>query len=181
MGKRSDFQRMERDYYPTPKKALEPLADWLNDHNEQGWFAEPCYGAGDLADALIEMTDMECGFACDIEPQDVRVERKDALSTTLDDLGHCDYIITNPPWSRDVLHPMIEHFSVMKPTWLLFDSDWMHTIQSKPFLPLLDTIISVGRIKWIPGSKYTAKDNCCWYLFDATRDPSFATEFIGRQ
>ena len=26
-------------------------------------------------------------------------------------------------------------------------------------------VVSVGRLKWIPGSKHTGKDNCAWYLF----------------
>ena len=31
-----------------------------------------------------------------------------------------DYIITNPPWDRKLLHPMIEYFTAFRPTWLLF-------------------------------------------------------------
>jgi hypothetical protein len=54
------------------------------------------------------------------------------------------------------------------PTWLLFDADWMHTRQSAPFMPHLRKIVSVGRVKWIPDSPFTGKDNCCWYLFDQT-------------
>lgn len=179
MGKRSNFERIERDFYPTPRKAIEPLADWFNAGDSEGWFAEPCYGAGDLSDALTELTDLQCGFACDIAPQDVRIETRDALTITADSVAHCDFIVTNPPWSRDVLHPMIEHFSRLKPTWLLFDADWMHTIQSRPYMQWLDTIISVGRIKWVPGTKYTSKDNCCWYLFDQ-RKFNDSIEFIGR-
>ena len=39
-------------------------------------------------------------------------------------------------------------------------------------------IVSVGRVKWIEGSKGVGKDNCAWYLFDAMkRGP---TEFYGR-
>ena len=29
MGKRSDFERVERDFYPTPCKAVEPLVQHL--------------------------------------------------------------------------------------------------------------------------------------------------------
>ena len=39
-------------------------------------------------------------------------------------------------------------------------------------------IVSVGRVKWIPDSKMTGKDNCCWYLFDSTNKA--VTEFYGR-
>jgi hypothetical protein len=89
-----------------------------------------------------------------------------------------NYIITNPPWDRKVLHPMINHFAPLKPTWLLFDADWMHTKQSQPYMPFLHKIVSVGRIKWF--GNMTGKDNCAWYLFDAQTPPVFGTTFYGR-
>jgi hypothetical protein len=63
------------------------------------------------------------------------------------------------------------------PTWLLFDADWKHTKQAIPYLSRLCTIVSVGRVRWIPGTPYTGKDNCCWYLFDRSAD---ITTFYGR-
>jgi hypothetical protein len=85
--------------------------------------------------------------------------------------------ITNPPWDRAFLH-LIDRGCRASPTWLLFDADWMHTRQSTPFMPYLRKIVSVGRVKWIPDSKMTGKDNCCWYLFDQTSDAP--AQFIGR-
>jgi len=41
-------------------------------------------------------------------------------------------------------------------------------------------IVSVGRVKWIPDSKHTGKDNVCWYLFTKYMQTK-QTEFIGRQ
>jgi hypothetical protein len=73
---------------------------------------------------------------------------------------------------------MIEHFSAIRPTWLLFDSDWIHTQQSAPYMASLQKIVSIGRIKWIPGSKMTGKDNCAWHLFD--KNNTQPTEFWGR-
>ena len=61
---------------------------------------------------------------------------------------------------------MILHFSAMRPTWLLFDADWVHTRQAAPYLPHLRKIVSIGRVRWIEGSKHAGKDNCAWYLFD---------------
>jgi hypothetical protein len=87
------------------------------------------------------------------------------------------HIITNPPWDRKILHPMITLFSALRPTWLLFDADWMHTKQSTEFQPYLRKIVSVGRVKWIPDSKMTGKDNCAWYLFDQANPGP--TEFFG--
>ena len=74
---------------------------------------------------------------------------------------------------------MIEHFSNIAPTWFLFDSDWMHTKQSIPFLTKLKKVVSIGRVKWIEGSSSVGKDNCCWYLFD-NKDMVKPIEFWGR-
>ena len=125
------------------------------------------------------MTDAghRCIWAFDVEPRDESVKAFDAMDMRLYRWPG-DYIITNPPWSRDVLHPMIEHFAAQRPTWLLFDADWIHTRQSSPFMRLLRKIVSVGRVKWIPDSKMTGKDNCAWHLFDAsTEGPAI---FVGR-
>lgn len=174
MGKRSDFPRRERDYYPTPIEAVHPLIPHLPISTT---FIEPCAGDGALV-AHMATFGHHCVLALDIEPQGAAIEKADAL--TVDGL-HCssaDFIITNPPWSRPVLHQMIARFSFTLPTWLLFDADWMHTRQSAPYMPLLRKVVSVGRVRWIPGSKMTGKDNVAWHLFDAKRHG--ATEFVGR-
>ena len=173
MGKRSNFERVDRDFYPTPEAAVLPLLPHIS---ENGFcFAEPCAGDGALIDHL-ESRGFTCTFACDIEPQAGNILKVDAFnieSTT----ASC--FITNPPWDRKILHPLIIHLSDIAPTWLLFDADWIHTKQSAPFMDRLRKVVSVGRVKWIPDSKTTGKDNCAWHLFDK---PSEAiTEFYGRE
>lgn len=172
MGKRSDFVRRERDWYPTPAEAVLPLIP----HLERGAsFIEPCAGDGALIRHL-QAHGLSCAQASDIAGRpDEGISEADAL-TLMESTA--DYIITNPPWARDVLHPMIRRFSAIRPTWLLFDADWMHTRQAVPFLPLLRTVVSVGRVKWIPGSKMTGKDNCAWHMFWPEADG--ITQFIGR-
>jgi len=171
MGKRSSFERVERDFYPTPEAAAQPLLPHLAPCTR---FCEPCAGDGRLVDHLTKAGHV-CASARDIEPRRDDIDRKDALTTLT---GNIDCYITNPPWDRKVLHPLISHLSMQAPTWLLFDADWMHTRQSAPFLPLLRKVVSVGRVKWIEDSPFTGKDNCCWYLFDASeQEPA---QFIGR-
>lgn len=175
VGKRSSFERRERDFYPTPLEAVLPLLPHLPTTVA---FAEPCAGDGSLIRHL-ESFGHRCGFASDIEPLDDEIECRDAMTINRQDLGlSWSVIITNPPWSRDVLHPMITHLSRLGPTWLLFDADWLHTRQSAPYLRILHKVVSVGRVKWIPDSKMTGKDNCAWYLFDAR--PAENTLFFGR-
>lgn len=175
MGKRSNFERIERDFYPTPPEAVAPLIPYL-EHGDM--FCEPCAGDGALIRAL-EDAGLSCAAALDIEPQAADIERFDALSDSLGCwVDSCEYIITNPPWSRPTLHAMIAHFSAIRPTWLLFDADWVHTKQSAPFMPWLRKVVSVGRVKWIPDSKMTGKDNCAWHLFD--QRGAGPAEFYGR-
>jgi hypothetical protein len=171
MGKRSSFEHIPRDFYPTPIEAVAPLIPHLP---AGGSFVEPCAGAGDLM-AHLEASGLRCLNAWDIEPQRADILKADALDCLF---CRADFFITNPPWSRPILHSLIEHLSLLAPTWLLFDADWMHTRQSAPFMPFLRKIVSVGRIKWIPDSPFTGKDNCCWYLFDQTSEAP--AQFIGR-
>tara|TARA_R100000742_G_C4270592_1_gene89321 strand:+ start:460 stop:1014 length:555 start_codon:yes stop_codon:yes gene_type:complete len=182
MGKRSNFERIPRDYYPTPKEAVEPLFPHLKDVKH---FVEPCAGNGALIDHLEKINVMQldelrfiCSYACDIEPQRKDIVKKNALSLMAEDVPVGDCFITNPPWDREVLHPLIFHLTSIKPAWLLFDADWMHTKQSSIFQKMLKKVVSIGRIKWIEGSKNTGKDNCCWYYFDENNEDQ--TKFYGR-
>ena len=114
-------------------------------------------------------------WASDIEPQLAGIAKNDFTEIRE---WHCidsDFIITNPPWDRSVLHPMIDHFSLLRPTWLLFDSDWPHTKQSADYMKRCSKIVSVGRIKWF--GNMTGKDNCSWYLFESEIKE---TKFYGR-
>ena len=173
MGKRSNFERNPRDYYRTPSEAVFPIWPYLQDHQT---FCEPCAGDGALIRSLHEIG-LTCSSAWDIEPQEGGIGIQDACELTEEHLNDADLIITNPPWERKLLHPMIEQFSDLRPTWLLFDADWVHTKQAIPFMPRLRKIVSVGRVKWF--DKTAGKDNACWYLFDR-HDETYATRFYGR-
>ena len=170
MGKRSDFERKPRDFYPTPMEAVEPLLPHLP---EDFLFAEPCAGDGTLIKHLE--TKGVCMWASDIEPQAEGIHKTSYDKLGFDEFIESDYIITNPPWDRTILHPMIEYFVPRIKTWLLFDADWMHTKQSVPYMKMCSKIVSVGRIKWF--GNMTGKDNCAWYQFCPNFGP---TEFIGR-
>ena len=72
---------------------------------------------------------------------------------------------------------MIDHFSPMKPTWLLFDAEWHNTIQSIQYMEKCKKIVSVGRVMWFGGTN--GKDSCAWYLFHDTPKVT-PTEYWGR-
>ena len=172
MGKRSEFQRRDRDFYPTPEEGILPLLPLLE---EKFTFIEPCAGNGQLVMFLMKYKDGDCWVQSDIEPQDSSVDKRNVL----DIFSKPEYYITNPPWERKLLHQIIEHLSDLAPTWLLFDADWIHTKQSQPYHSRLKKIVSVGRVKWIPDSKMTGKDNCSWYLFD--KDNTQETVIVGNK
>lgn len=153
MGKRSTFERRKNDAYQSPASVVPPLIPHLRGVRT---FAEPCAGEGKLVAELIR-NGLFCSFKGDIE------EGFDALSDPID--ARFDAIITNPPWSREILHPMILRFQSIAPTWLLFDADWVHTRQAAPFIDQCSHIVSIGRVKWIEDSKFTGKDNAAWHRF----------------
>jgi hypothetical protein len=62
MGKRSNFERREADFYPTPRAAVLPLVPHLRGVRT---FAEPCCGDGALVRHL-EAFGLRCIYAGDI-------------------------------------------------------------------------------------------------------------------
>lgn len=112
MGKRSDFERIPRDFYATPMAAVRPLISYLKRDGVRT-FAEPCCGDGDLVRHL-ELFGPRCAHAGDI------ATGEDALELTVEDLYGADAVITNPPYrhpedpprSTRLLRELIEHFSI---------------------------------------------------------------------
>lgn len=156
MGKRSSgFEPQPRNYYPTPYVATRPLFPHLRGIRT---YAEPCVGGGHLTRHLA-LHGLECTYKGDL------ATGQDALSYPFWKDATFDAIITNPPWDRDVLHPMIEVFQDIAPTWLLLDADWAHTVQASSLIDQCSHIVSIGRLKWIEGSRDVGKDNCAWYRF----------------
>lgn len=171
MGKRSDMTRIGRDFYPTPREAVEPLLPYLP---AQPWFIEPCAGNGRLI-AHLKAHGHRCHYACDIEPRAPGIATADVLF--FGNILPCtEMIITNPPWKRELLHPMIDIFRRQAITWLLLDADWMHTVQAIQFMEYCDRVVSVGRVKWFGNSAQSGKDNAAWYRFQADKcDTIFKT------
>lgn len=75
---------------------------------------------------------------------------------------------------------MIDLFSHILPTCLLFDASWAHTKQEAiakrhgvktvpDLMRYCHMIVSVGRLIWIDGTTTAGKDDVCWYLFDQRR------------
>ena len=54
MGKRSSFDRIERDFYPTPEEAFLPLVEHLP--KTKFYYLEPCAGDGALVEWINKHT-----------------------------------------------------------------------------------------------------------------------------
>lgn len=157
----------------TPYEAVEPLLPHLLPATR---FCEPCAGNGVLIEHLCKNGHV-CTASYDIEPQVPWITKANALDLKPADLFGASVIVTNPPWERTMLHPMIEKFRRLADTWLLFDADYMHTIQAAPFLAYCRTIVSVGRVSWM-GNGTGGMENAAWYCFQADE---CKTQFIGRE
>lgn len=130
-----------------------------------------------------------CVSAYDIEPQAGGIKQADALHHVPDQRGFT--YITNPMWSRPFLHRFIERLSDMDPLWCLLDANWAYGIQEKIAkkydvltVPELMTrcrkIVAVGRLKFIPDSKFDAKDDTAWFYFEKP-DPTGVTIFYPKK
>lgn len=163
MGKRSDFEHREHDSYPTPYVAMLPLLAHLANVYT---FAEPCCGAGFLIEHL-ERHRLRCVLRADIVQSSVETQLlRDARKLSAGDLSNKpDAFITNPPWTRAVLHEIIDNLKWLAPTWLLLDSDWLFNKGSAEYLPDATDIVPIGRVKWMPDSEHSSMDNACWVRF----------------
>lgn len=166
MGKRSNFEKIDKDKYRTPYRAVVPLLPFLAPKTR---FAAPCAGDGRLIRHLTQHGHI-CEYAADIEP-----DAKGILKRSAFDLidSPCGLVIENPPWTRSILEPMIEHFMKLGDAWLLFDSDWSNNLDAVPLgRAYCRDIVPIGRVKWIEGSKHGGKDNCSWYRFSPAPGPT---------
>jgi len=164
MGKRSNFARKKNDFYETwDRRALPALLSLVPTGTK---FFEPCVGSGELVH-MLEDAGLECTGACDIDPKNGYTQG-DALDLTEEHVSGADCILTNPPWTRQILHPMIEHFSRLKPTFLLFDANWVWTKQAGVLLDSCVQIVATPRLQWMRNTRDTATDDTAWYHFDAT-------------
>jgi len=178
LGKRSDFEKRPRDYYPTPIEAVRPLKTRMPTGIT---FCEPCAGDGRLILHLEDVIENSiCFLAMDIEPQAGYVLKGDANDLNDESLENCRYIITNPPYTWSILKPLMDKWISLRPTLLLLPADFMHNRRMKPYMDKCVWVQSIGRVKWIEGSKVSGVDNYAWYMFDNNKDVGTPTQFFGR-
>ena len=187
MSKRSNFDKVPKEFYPTtdPKAVPTKLVEFIRGKT----YAEPCYGNGDLEDLLMDVA--TCEWRSDIRetvqaregvalPRSGSSKVMDALCLSKEDIARCQLIVTNPPFSKDVLLPLLDHFISLKPTWLLLPADYMHNQYFSDYMKKCSRVISVGRLKWFKDSKHTSTDNFAWYFWPKGSTGEMETVFYGR-
>ena len=179
MGKRSHFPRIPKDLYLTiDPRAVPPVIPFLTFEGIRT-FVDPCWGWGHIVGPLTR-AGLTCLGRYDVAPKMARkvdpdlpglqghVIQRDGRDLSFADLNGADAIVTNPPWSRELLHALIIRWSAMAPTWLLFDAGWKHTAQAAPLMRAYCTdYVPLPRLQWMPGTTDTATDDCGWYRFHA--------------
>jgi len=173
------FELRPREYYPTidPKahKVIAPLVKGRT-------YAEPCYGAGDLVRGISgENREELCKFKSDISPDGGGCLEGDALDLIPRDLESCDLIVTNPPFDRKTLVPLLEHFISLKPTWLLLPADRMHVKYFSEYMDMCTQVHSIGRLCWFykEGKRVAGVDNYAWFFWPKGGDTENPTIFRG--
>jgi len=178
LSKRSSMTKVPKDYYPTRDPAAIPpkLIEFIKGKT----YAEPCCGEGDLVELLKETA--FCRWMVDIENRKGWGSPKDAMDIVEDDLQDCDCIITNPPFTKATLLPMIDHFITLKDTWLLLPADMMHNKYFAPYMKKCSKVVSVGRVCWFPvdGKRVAGTDNYAWYFWQEGQEGETPTTFYGR-
>jgi len=182
-----NFKRRYQDAYMTHD--LDPiirLGEVLKVKPFIRQFIDPCCGDGICTKNIENITGLHClemsdiGMSMDLVlNKDVRhipFSIKDATSQAKKSNDYIVYI-TNPPWTRSILHKIIDHLMFTGcDFWLLFDADWLHTIQAEKYLIYCHTIISAGRVSWM-NNGIKGLDNVCWYGFNG--ESSFRTKING--
>ena len=177
MGKRSNFARKALDTYDTPNAAVAPLLPHLPPKTR---FIDPCAGAGDLVEHLIDAGHVfNAGY--DLQPRADYIRQAIFWPPTVapsrpktSTLHHQSCRGSGSAFASDD-RPLR---SFDRPPGLLIDANWMFTAQAEPFLRYCSKIVTVGRVRWIPGSTMTGKDDCAWFLFEP--EPVMFTQFIGK-
>jgi hypothetical protein len=164
MGRRSTFARRAGDFYPTPASAVPALLAVLPPAVK---FVECCAGAGDLVRHL-EVAGHRCVQQFDLEPKAEGIRQLDVVAAASGDFAGAELTITNPPHSRPAMHAIIiKLLTVGLPSWLLVDANWICTGQAAPFVPHVHEIAVIGRVRWMPETKMTGKDDYAWLRFEA--------------
>jgi hypothetical protein len=154
-----------QNYWPTPREAITPLGmssqfqvDMFTSANK---FVEPCAGDGRLMDVLLAKG-LKCQTAIDINPRRGDIDVGDAR--TLAGLSAHVPVVTNPPWARKLLEPILTNLLGQSTLWLLLPLDYLSNQWTGFAVKHVNVIIPLGRVSWLDNGK-GGMDNSAWFRF----------------
>lgn len=172
MGKRSDNDSAATnpsDFWPTPAAGVLPLVPHLVPGST---FIEPCAGDGALIDEL-ERHGFKCSMAFDVAPRREGIARRDA--SRIVGFNMVSPIITNPPWRRKLLEPILDNLVGQATLWLLLPLDYTTNLWTNRFMRHVNKIVPIGRVSWLGNGK-GGMENSAWYRFERN-----IQDFIGER
>jgi hypothetical protein len=166
------------NFWPTPASAVEPLVPELRQDlpaPPRAYFVEPCAGDGALVRAL-RLHGIACRVAFDTEPRDSIVRRGDAsrVDWTVADGAPAIPVVTNPPWARHLLEPILVNIIGTRVIWLLLPLDYATNLWTNPYMRYVNRIVPLGRVSW-KGNGRGGMENSAWFRF-SPQVRSFITE-----
>ena len=171
MAKRSNFSRIPKDAYDTPKEAVDVLLRHID--RFVPWI-EPAAGANALANALSE-SGIRISHRQDIAPRALGIFVGDGtvLPTEVDGHG----VATNPPFRRSEFRRLLRAWLDQQRTcWILQPSGFMHTqwFARAGFDANMAEIVSLPRLQWIPGSDFKETTDHVWIRYEPEAQASIA-------
>lgn len=150
-----------KDFWPTPYRAVVPLVPHLTPLDV---FVEPCAADGQLVRHLLRHLQV-CLSAFDIIPRGGGVQWGDAATAEYD---RNVQVITNPPFRRSLLEPLLDRWIGFVPCWLLLPSDYAINIWTNPYMRYVDKIVPIGRVSWM-NNGVGGMENYAWFHFSLDR------------
>ena len=182
---RMDKERAEADYYRSPPHAMALLLDTIAPARlvpDGGLIIDAGAGDGRLTRPLIEAGYRVRGIELydrnhdPALPIDIGI---DFMSLTPHHAGRPAAIVTNPPYSLNVVDCFLRHSMSLLPDGgelhALMRHNWMTGIRRNDLLPSLSRIVMCRRLKMLPFERehddkgYQAMADFSWFTFEKGR------------
>jgi hypothetical protein len=169
----SGYERLERDWYPTPPDTSATILPYLSEIGAGKPFKlwEPAAGDGAMLDVLAQAGHTVTGT--DIHPMRDNISEEDFLWSLVPPTP-CDGIITNPPYgdlAQDFAEKIVSFIDrgEVKFGAILVRNEYdsasgkKHLFSDCPHFAA--KIILTFRPRWIAGSKGSPRHNYCWLVW----------------
>lgn len=154
------YTRRALDAYDSPRAAVVPLLRVLSYGTE---YTEPCAGKGNLL-TVLDAYGHSCIDAYDLSPRGDFIRQADAMTEAPNGI-----VITNPPF--DKLDTLLRHWlNTADAVWLLHPAPKLFNKNFAWAIPHLTTVVPIGRVIWIEGTKDGGYVDYVWACYTPWAD-----------